>query len=331
MEQVSLAVNQIVILGLIVLTGYITGKRQWLPENARTVISQLIVKITLPSMILTTMSNYNFSNKMLMDGAWMFILAILFFAFGFAVAAIMSKTLKLHEDTANIYKLQSILGNIGFLAFPIINSLYGEKGILYSIFYLIVNDCAIWTVGVYFLNRHNSDSKNVKSNIKHFINPNTISFLIGIFLIIINFRGLVERSDISLKAYTLFYDTFNPLGKTTSYLAMLFIGLILSEVKIRSFSELLKRYPIFVLTVTKMLLVPTCALILLTLTGGIIDPFVINIIVLLLGMPSASLIPVLASQFKTDYKFAAETVFVTTVSCMLTIPCMLFIIKLFNL
>jgi predicted permease len=327
-DQVSLAINQIIILGLIGLTGFAAGRRRWLPDNASTALSQVIVKITLPALILTTMSGYSFSRKVLTDGAWVFILSIVFLSFGFLVSTLACRMLKLPADTCNIYRMLSILGNIGFLAFPIINSMYGEKGILYSVFYMIVNDTAIWTVGVYFLNRHNSSS--IKSDIRHFVNPNTISFVIGILFIITNFQGLIQKSDIAGGIYSLLYNAFSPLGKTTSYLAMLFIGLILSEVKISSFSDIIKRYPIFILTFTKMLFVPTCALAVLTLLGSFVDPFVKSIVVLLLAMPSASLVPVLAAQFKTDYRFAAEAIFITTLLGTVTIPCMLLVIKLFS-
>jgi predicted permease len=325
MEQVVMAVNQIIILGLICATGFIAGRRKWLPENTSTVLAQVIVRITLPALILTTMANYSFTRKELVDGLWVFLLGAAFMFAAFLFGSFTSRLLKLPPATRDIYRMLSILGNIGFLAFPIIQSMFGEKGIIYSIFYMILNDTSVWTIGIYFLNRHNS--RSFKENLRHFINPNTVSFVIGIAFVAIGYKDLAGRTLFTQKLYQLLYNSFNPLGKTTSYMAMLFIGLILSEVKISGFSEIIRRYPVFILAASKLLLIPAFAIVVLNLAGGFVDPFVRDIVVLMLGMPSGTLIPVLAAQFNTDYKFAAEGVFITTLLGIVTIPILLFMLR----
>ena len=59
-------------------------------------------------------------------------------------------------------------------------------------------------------------------NLKNFINPNTIAFFIGIMMLLLNIH--------------LPYFLFDPLegfGKTTMYLAMLYIGAILAYINIK--------------------------------------------------------------------------------------------------
>ncbi len=50
-----------------------------------------------------------------------------------------------------------------------------------------------------------------------------------------------------------------------------------------------------------------------------------TIVVLQLAMPGATVMPALAVQYGADYKFATETVFVTTLLGMVTIPLMVFL------
>ena len=76
---------------------------------------------------------------------------------------------------------------------------------------------------------------------KHLINANTIAFVLEYRLSFWTFNIIQVTYHILNKLYNLFYNSFNAIGNTTTPLSMLFIGLILSEVKIKSIKELKKR------------------------------------------------------------------------------------------
>jgi len=136
----------------------------------------------------------------------------------------------------------------------------------------------------------------------------------------------VKDSAIDKRIYDMLYGTFYPLGETTIPLSMLFIGLILSETKMEGFKDVLKRYPSFILSFIKLLFVPLLALLLLTALSDFVSPMVKGIVVLQLAMPCGTIIPALAAQYESDYKFATENVFFSTILCVVTLPVMAWLV-----
>lgn len=328
MQQAGIVVNRIITLGLIGLIGFISGRTGYLPENSDKVLAKILTKLTVPALIVTTMTSYSFSNRVIVNGIWIFVLAVIFLTIAYFLSKLVSSMFKLDPHMEGIYKTLSICGNIGFFALPLMNSMFGEKGLIYSMFYLIVNDMTLWTVGVYFLNRHNA--RRVKDSLKHFFNINTVLFAAGVIFIALNLHYYVNKFPFTREVYNLIYSSLNPLGKSTIYISMVFVGLTLAKVRLNSFSDIVKRYPIFVLAFSKLLLLPVVAFFLLSLPLLHIDPFVRKIIVLLLAMPSPTLTPALAAEFKSDYKFAAEGLFVTTLMAIFTLPLLVYIVSAYG-
>jgi len=65
---------------------------------------------------------------------------------------------------------------------------------------------------------------------------------------------------------------------------------------------------------------PIFALFALKLTGDFISPMAKGIIVIQLAMPCGTIVPAIASQYDSDYRFATENVFFSTLLCVLTLP-----------
>lgn len=327
MQQVDIIIHQIMILALLTLTGFAAGRTRYLPENSGMVLSQVVIRITAPSLIVTTMASYDFSIKTIIDGAWITFYALVFMFVSFAAGTFISGLLGLKDSTRNIYRMHSMFGNVGYLALPLLNSLFGEKGLVYAVFFVIPNDTLVWTLGIYLVNRHKN--QQWKENLKQLVNANTVSFVLGILFMVVNLQHYVNKYAGVRVVYKLLYDTLNPLGKTTLYITMVFIGLILSEIRIGSLSDLISRYPTLVLSFFKLLVIPAAAFGLLSLLGGAVDPFVKVIVVLELAMPCATIITALAAQYGSDYKFATENVFFTTILGMFTLPVVLYVLKYF--
>ncbi|MCX7922200.1 MAG: AEC family transporter [Clostridia bacterium] len=331
MQQVSIIINQIIMLSLLGVTGFIAGKTGYLPENSGVILSRVVIKLTAPLLIFTTMANYNFEGENIGSLISVYGYGVLFLLLAFLIGKFMADRLRLQGATGSVYKMQSMFGNVIFMAYPLLASLFGERGIIYAVFFNLANDTVLWTLGVYLVNKHNNSSP--KDNLKHLINGNTLAFVLGVLSIITNLQYYVAKYPSVQKVYSLVYNTFNPLGKTTIYLSMLFIGLILSQVKMNSFSDVLKRYPIFILSFFKLIFVPAAALGILTLLGRYIyiDNFARVIVILQLSMPCATIVPALAAQYDSDYKFATEAVFFTTLFSVVTMPAMVYILDIAGL
>lgn len=325
MQQTDIIIHQILVLAVLTFLGYLSGRKAYLPENTAAVLSKLVVKITAPALILTTMAGYDFSHKTLIDGLWVSFYAFVFMLSAYFLGCLASRLLNLKGSTKNVFRAHTMFGNVGYLALPLLNSILGPKGLVYGIFFVISNDILFWTLGIYIMNGYGD--KSLKTRLKSFVNANTLSILAGLILVAINFQALVKSHPLVNQVYSILFDTLNPVGKTTLYLTMIFIGLTLSGIRFEGISSILKRYPTFVLTFLKLLVIPAGALFVLNLMGGHIDRFVKSIIIIELSMPCAAIVSILAAEFKSDYRLAAENIFFTTVTAMFTLPLMFYLLK----
>lgn len=326
MQHVYTIINQIALLSIIGILGFIAGRKKYLPENTGIVVSRLIVKVTAPLLVLTTMTRYKFSHKMLMDGALVFGLGVVFLTMTYFLGTLATKIFGIKGATANVFKMHSMFGNVVFLAYPLIDAMFPEKGLIYAVFYSIANDTMFWTVGIYLVNSHNTTSW--KDNLRQLINANTIAFALGFLCMLFNIQQYVESSWIVGRVYNALYDSLNPLGKTTIYLSMIFIGLILSEVRLKGFKDIAGRLPVLALALLKLVVTPSIAILILSVVGGGIDPFIKTILVLQLAMPCGTLVAALAAQYDSDYRFASESVFFSTIMGMFTLPFLVYIVEI---
>ncbi|WP_010248307.1 AEC family transporter [Acetivibrio cellulolyticus] len=320
MKEVMIIVYQISILTLLGLIGFIAGKTKYLAENAGTVISKVVIKLTAPLLIFITLAGRELDIKKISNIGWVYLLGIIFLLIAFVFGGLISRVMRLEEATSNIYKMHSMFGNVIYLAFPLLSSLYGDDGLFYAVIFGIVNDTLLWTLGIFLVNKHEKSS--LKENLKRMINGNTIALSLGLIVLIIktilgeSVNNIPYLSNVS----GFIYDTFHMLGSTTFPLSMLFIGLILSETKIEKVSDLLKRAHIFVLSLFRLIILPVLAMFILAVFGKSIDPIARYVIILELAMPCGTIVPALAAEYGSDYRSATENVFITTILGIFTMP-----------
>ncbi len=326
-QQIQILVNQISILVIMGLLGFISGKTRYLPENSGTVLSRVVIKLTAPVLIFITLASRDFTKDILINGIWIYLLGAVFIMVSFLAAHITGKLLGLKGATENIYKMNLMFGNVIYLAFPLLRSLYGDNILIYAVLFNLANDTILWTLGVFLVNKHNK--AGWKDNIKHLINGNTIAFAAGLVIILlkVNFMPFIKQIPYIFEVSGFVKSALYPLGEVTVPLSMLFIGLILSEIKISNAGDLLKRVPTFALSLFKLILIPCLALFVLSFID-FIDPLAKAVIVLQLSMPCGTIAPALANQYGSDYKFATENVFFTTILGILTMPFMVYLLSL---
>ncbi|NMB34537.1 MAG: AEC family transporter [Clostridium sp.] len=324
-HQIQTLFNQISILVIIGFIGYISGKTRYLPDNSGAILSRLVVKLTAPILIFITLASRDFTKDILINGIWIYLLGIFFIMLSFVFGHLIGEFLKLEGSTKNIFKMHFMFGNVIYLAFPLLRSLYGDDILLYAVLFNLANDTIMWTLGIFLVNKHNRTGW--KDNIKHLINGNTIAFAAGLTIILlkVNFMPFIERIPHINEVSSFISSAFYPLGEMTAPLSMVFIGLILSEIRIKNIGDLFKRSPVFVLSLFKLIIIPCLALFALSFIS-FVDPLAKALIVLQLSMPCGTIVPALAEQYGSDYKFATENVFFTTIFSIVTMPFIVYLL-----
>ena len=315
----SIIINQILVLALLALIGVFATKFKVITEQVKDSIARIVFNITLPLLIITSVSNVNLNkeilhNSMMVFGFSFFGISLLYFT-----GKVSGIFLKLKDKKRNIHIVHTMLGNVAFLGYPLFSALFpGGEGLLYAVIFHLTQDIFIWTVGVFIL----TSSKGLKFNesLKHLLNPNTISFTLGALML-----------AFGIKFPEIIFNPLSGLGKTTIYLAMLYIGAVLAQnPMIASF----KKVEIYVLSFNKMILIPFVLLLLINFisyTFSIrIGEIAKTIVIMQTAMPCMAMVVVLAKKFGSDDLHATENLFLSTILSLGTLPFIYYLIQVLN-
>lgn len=312
--------TQILILFLLAAIGYVSGKTGYLPEKTGFVTSKLVMRMTMPALILSKMLSADFSADNYFDGLKLMGIAFVFLLLIYVFTLPFTKIMKLEDKSRNVYSMQTLFGNVIFFAFPLFEALFGDIGVLYALFFNIGNDLLLWTLGVYLAGKHKGGG--IANGLKHIFNANMIMFLVGTVLV------LTKVSE-KLRGGVL-YQTVDMIGAATSPLSMLFIGLVLAGAKSGFFRNMGKKLVVVMMSVQKLLIAPILigAILLFAVKQGWISDVVMMVAVMQFAMPVGTLTVSIAAEYDSDYEMAAQGVFVSTLLSIVTLPLIAYLIKL---
>lgn len=302
-------IEQIGILAILGLIGFIAFRLKWLNQEINTNLVKLIMRITLPLLLFTSFAHADFTLDIFKNGIVVFIMAISTVILLFVVSGISARLLKLDKENKALHRANSMFGNVVFLGFPLLDAIFpGGEGLLFAGIFQLGHDILMWTWGIYILNK--GSEKSVKDNWKHLINPVTIGFALGLTFMFIK----IEIPNVIFKPLT-------GLGHSTIYLSMVYVGAILAQVKI---IKVLINYRAWIVSLNKLVLVPVLIVLIiraLQATGLIhISNEAAGVIVLQAGMPCMILISVLARDLGLNDRQAVENIFLSTLLSLLTLP-----------
>ncbi|MCG8411744.1 MAG: AEC family transporter [Bacteroidales bacterium] len=314
----SIIVTQILTLTFLAVIGVIATKTKIITEQVKNSISVIVFNITLPALILTSVANLDLSREVLTNSFWVFLISNLGVVLLYLTGKISRRLLHIPGKTGNVHVIHTMLGNVAFLGYPLFSALFpGGEGLFYAVIFHLTQDIYIWTVGVFEFN--NSKELKFTDSLKHLLNPNIVAFVIGLFILISG-----------LKIPKLIFDPIYGLGKTTIYMAMLYIGAILAQ---NTMLSAFRKRSIYVLILNKLILIP---LLLLLIINSLSVYFNIQlgdvaktVVVMQTAMPCMAMVVVLAKKFDSDDIHATENLFLTTVFSLITLPFIYYIIQLF--
>ena len=77
--------SQILILYVLIAIGFIAGKTGYLPKTSGQVISKLVMRVTMPALILSKMLSADFSADNYFDGIKLIAIAVIFLLIVFVI------------------------------------------------------------------------------------------------------------------------------------------------------------------------------------------------------------------------------------------------------
>lgn len=291
--------TQVLILFILILVGYFIRYKNLIDKSFTSKLSTLVLSIFLPAMIINSMQ-IDFEPSIINKVMILILLALITYSISFLIAYALKFIFKSDNDLG-IYQYAIMFSNVGFMGYPIVESILGSNTVFYAAIFNLPFNLLIMTIGVYLLCKGNGE---YNFSVKSFINPIIISVLIGFVLFI--FR---------IKLPVFINDTLELLGDVTTPLSMLIIGSMLCESPVK---ECFFNKKLYLIAFIRLILVPVC--IYFVLKGIINDSLLLSIPVIISSMPMATNAAIMANEYKANASLASQAVFLSTLFSIITIP-----------
>lgn len=292
------AVNQVVILTILILVGFYAKKKGYINETVNKGLSDILINITNPCLIVMSFS-FKFSREMLSNIGKIVIYSTIIHI----VLVILGKIMypKYYDkDEKNVLKFLTLFPNCGFIGFPVLQGVYGNIAIFYASIFSIPYNILLWTYGINMFCK----KKGSVNLIKQLINPALISIFVGliIFVFSIKLPYPINRS-------------IEMIGNMTAPLAMMITGVALASIK---FKDIFLKVKVYYPVLSRLLILPFIIYAILSLLK--VDRFIMEICVVIQAMPAASLTVVFTESYEGNVDFAARCTFLSTIISVITIP-----------
>lgn len=305
MNYLSIVLEQMEIFIVYLLIGVIAVKTRVLDREKLGVLAGCITKILLPLLIFTNTINGTTKEQFLSSLIIILIAAVLYL-FLYILAAVLGQIAKLSGSQKNIYRACTMFGNCGFMGIPIITALYPNQGGLYIAMYTVIDQLALWTVGMNLTAP--ADEENsviVQERIRKMVNPATVAIVLGVLLVLTGIRLPAAVSTALTKT-----------GAAASPLAMIYLGGVFCYIRI---GDYLKKKEIYMTVLVKMILAPIAVYAELGHIPGLASDIVVTVSVLC-ALPTMSSVAMMAESQHSDSDYAAGMIFVTTLLSIVTLP-----------
>ena len=285
-------------LFLLILAGVLAKKTGIVSETGRKTLSDLLIYIVLPCNILESF----LSGGQMPEGFVRNCLLAVGISAGIQLLAVYGSKLlfrKYPRGEKSVLSYGMICSNSGFIGLPIAHLMFGDLGVIYTSVFQIPLRFTMWTAGLsLFTSVSRKDA--FRKLARH---PCIIAVFVGLALMAVPIQlpGVLS-------------DALDSLSGCTVPLSMLVIGTILADAPIRSmFSR-----PVLWYSCLRLVLFPLLIWALLRPLG--LDPTLVNVCVLMTGMPAGSTGSILADKYGGAALFASELAFASTLCSIVTIP-----------
>lgn len=288
--------TQVIILLLLILTGFVLTKGKVLTENGVKSMTDMVLLLVTPCVIIKSFIR-EFDKDVLKSLLISFLIAILVHI-GFILVSLLIKA----DDKAKQKVLQFgvIFSNCGYMSIPLQQALLGDTGVFYGSSFIAIFNIFVWSYGIILM----SGDKKYLSPKKLIINPGMIGIVIGLIIFLF-----------SIPVPKILSEPVSYLASLNTPLPMIIIGYHLAH---SSLLNGIKSLKCIIAIAMKLVILPAAALGIMYLCG--IRGTMLISSVISCSAPSAAITTMFSSKFGADTDMSVNMVSLSTVLSLLTMP-----------
>lgn len=297
LEYLLMVSSQVGTMFLMMAAGFALAKRGLLTQAAIPQMTNLLLTVVLPCMLVDSMQIERTPALLGSMGYTSLLVAGLYVLYCLLSIPLFRRQ---NSATGKALRFGTLYGNVGFMGLPLIQLVLGEQAMVYGVINLMVFNAFNWSQGVVLMGGRRQVS--LKQAV---LNPGILGTVVALVLFLC---GITLPSMVG--------SAVSFLGSMNTPLAMVIIGAQMASADWRS----VFRSPAILLACgLKLVAMPLLtALILYPLHP---EPDLYCTLVLLAGVPTASITAMFAQRYGQDVSTSAQLVTVSTLLSILTLPC----------
>lgn len=289
-------------LFVIVIVGYMAGKLGYMGGEFDRKLSSLVINWTCPALILSSAMTGELPDRRFILP--LLAISVVTYLVLTGVAFWLPRFLTRRKDDEGVVGFAMMFGNVGFMGYPVVASIFGHEAVFYAAVLNVVNTFAVFTVGT-ILVTGKGEVEGPRFQKKVLYSTPMLSAYLTMLIVALEIDNIPACIS----------QPLTMIGDITVPAALLIIGSSMSQLPLRA---LMGNTTVYITTVMRLVVVPVAMYFLCLLLG--FDPYVVNINTVVIAMPVATYGTILCLKYNRDTSLMAEVTFITTLLSMITIP-----------
>lgn len=296
--DITIVIDQMVMMMIMLCVGVIGARTGEVDAETNRRLSRFAMAIPQSAIILASamnMQQHPAPGRILLvlgAGAVMHVLLL-------AVCLVITRVFRVGAGDRGLYAFLGTFGNIAFMGYPILRALYGSDAVFYASLLSVSFNLLAFTVGIRLMG-----GREERFDWRRMLSPALVASMAAVVLIFLPVRWPEPVMQAA-----------NYMGDMITPLSMIIIGASLGDQRLR---DVFGSWRAYAFSPVKLLLAPV--LVWAVMRFVLDDPMLLGLVTVEAAMPSATVGVMLSIQYGANERLASQTVFITTVLSVVTIP-----------
>ena len=291
----------------IVVVGYAAGKLGYLGGTFDKRLSKVVIDITCPALILSSAMTGELPDRQYILP--LLLISVITYIVLTGMAYLLPRYLTKRIEDEGPVGFALMFGNVGFMGYPVVASIFGHEAIFYAAVLNVVNTFAVFTIGTMLITGK-SEVEGSKFQKKVLYSTPMLAAYLTMAIVALRIDNIPAFIS----------QPLTMIGNITVPAALLFVGSSMSHLSPRA---MLGNGTVYATTLFRLAILPIAIYYLCRALG--FSEFVVNINTIVIAMPVATYGTILCLRHGKDTTFITEVTFITTLISMLTIPALVMV------
>lgn len=155
--EIGIILHQMLQFFIIMFLGYFLSKVKLVDHDFIKKLTKLLLNVTLPATIFSSVLEAD-SERDPGGVAQVFVIGVIVYAALPVISFVIVKLMRLPGRDRGLYAFMMTYSNIGFMGFPLMDALFGQKAVFYAAIVNVLFNISVFTCGVVMMNVGRADN-----------------------------------------------------------------------------------------------------------------------------------------------------------------------------